>query len=127
VTSSPHRGAARWHGEGARLRSRKGDGRSARRAELQFRRPRFEITPRPGEFFTGSTQVPRFAVSPDGRAVVYQTQDSKASRFWIRNLDTLDEVSVAGSESTPGGTGRQQPFWSPDGQSIAFFDETDGR
>jgi serine/threonine-protein kinase len=58
------------------------------------------------------------AISPDGTALVYVT-DSRESQprtlLALRSLATLDVRDL------PGTTGALQPFFSPDGQWVAFF------
>jgi Tol biopolymer transport system component len=62
--------------------------------------------------FSGGAPV----VSPDGRklAFILTGTDGKA-RLWIRSLDTLEAHPLEGTEGANG-----WPFWSPDGQAIAF-------
>ena len=60
------------------------------------------------------------ALSPDGRRIVFgaRTADG-ATPLWVRSLDALTAQPLAGTD------GATFPFWSPDGQFIAFF--ADGR
>ncbi len=60
-----------------------------------------------------------FAVSPDGRQVVFVASGDGVSRLWVRPLDTTAAQPLAGTE------GASYPFWSPDSRSIGFF--ADGR
>ena len=64
---------------------------------------------------TGFTDY--FALSPDGRRVVFETleQETGARALWVRELDRGEATKL---ESTAGG---DTPFWSPDGAQIAFF------
>jgi serine/threonine protein kinase/Tol biopolymer transport system component len=55
------------------------------------------------------------AVSPDGRRIAFVGADRAGSRLFIRALDEFDARPVGGSD------GARQPFWSPDGQWVAFF------
>jgi Tol biopolymer transport system component len=71
--------------------------------------------------------VPRFAVSPDGRFVVYQTEDRKQSYLRVRELGSLEERVLPGLESSVAGNVTQQAFWSPDSRWLAFFDEVAGK
>ena len=65
---------------------------------------------------TPSTTEPySFAISPDGRQVVFVASDSGQSLLWVRPLNTVTAARLTGTE------GATFPFWSPDGQSVAFF------
>ena len=70
---------------------------------------RLEIVTPPGADVSG------FAISPDGRALVFQAAVDGKSQLWLRPLDSETARPLAGTE---GGT---FPFWSPDNQSVAFF------
>ncbi len=66
-------------------------------------------------------------LSPDGKRIVYGTSDAaqvsiysgveSRSQLWLRNLGSF----VA--EPLPETRGAQFPFWSPDGASIAYFQD----
>jgi serine/threonine protein kinase len=97
--------------------------RSALDSPLPSRAVRFAIDPPEGTAFVGGNGVPRFAVSPDGRNVVYQVSaPGKPSHLWLRRIDTLESRPITATESDPIGSGAQQPFWSPDGRTLGFFD-----
>ena len=55
------------------------------------------------------------AISPDGRRIVYYAQPG-ASRLYVRSLDEFVATPIAGTERVEG-----SPFFSPDGESVAFF------
>ena len=72
--------------------------------------------------------VPRpgrsLAISPDGRQLVYSGIDSSAKpgnrrKLFRRSLDQLSVMPIAGTE------GGYQPFFAPDGRSVAFFAGSD--
>jgi serine/threonine protein kinase/Tol biopolymer transport system component len=65
---------------------------------------------------TPSTSEPySFALSPDGRQLVYVANGDKGLQLWLRPLDQAAAQSLAGTE------GALYPFWSPDGRSLGFF------
>ncbi len=56
------------------------------------------------------------AISPDGRRIVYRGEDpSGTDQLYVRSLERV------GIESLPGTENAFQPFFSPDGQWVAFF------
>jgi Tol biopolymer transport system component len=56
------------------------------------------------------------AVSPDGRRIAYLKSASDGGvGLWLHSLESGESRLLAGTE------GARQPFWSPDGKSIAFF------
>ncbi len=58
-----------------------------------------------------------FALSPDGRQIVFVASGDGASRLWLRSLATTTAQPLAGTE------GATFPFWSPDSRSVGFFAE----
>jgi Tol biopolymer transport system component len=71
----------------------------------------FEIHPPSGSVIPVGTP----AVSPDGTTIAYVVKDSDgASRIHLRRLDQIETRVLPGTE------GAMHPFWSPDGQSLAF-------
>jgi Tol biopolymer transport system component len=58
-----------------------------------------------------------FAISPDGRTVVFAASAEGRSQLWVRRLDSITARPLEGT------TFGQFPFWSPDSASIAFFAE----
>jgi|KBSSwiStaDraftv2_1062776.scaffolds.fasta_scaffold05980_3 serine/threonine-protein kinase len=57
------------------------------------------------------------ALSPDGRTVVFAAQKSPdvPTLLYVRHLDQLDAVALAGTEDA------SQPFFAPDGHWVAYF------
>jgi serine/threonine-protein kinase len=63
-----------------------------------------------------TVNVPSFALSPDGHALVFSAQmPGVKPTLWMRSLAQVDARPLAGTE------GAQDPFWSPDSQWIGFF------
>jgi len=58
-----------------------------------------------------------FALSPDGTRLVMEALNEKtgAISLWVRDLASGAPTKLAGTD------GALQPFWSPNGQEIAFF------
>ncbi|HYM60651.1 MAG TPA: protein kinase [Thermoanaerobaculia bacterium] len=56
------------------------------------------------------------ALSPDGSKIVFAASTpAKGSMLWLRRLDTPDAMPIEGTQNG------LLPFWSPDGERIAFF------
>jgi len=54
-------------------------------------------------------------LSPDGTTLVFVAQQAGQTRLFVRKLDQLQAAPLAGTE------GASNPFFSPDGQWLAFF------
>ena len=68
------------------------------------------------EIVTPATDYPTmFALSPDGRQIVFVARGDGVSRLWLRSLATTTAQPLAGTE------GAVYPFWSPDGRSVGFM------
>jgi len=62
----------------------------------------------------------QLAFAPDGSSIVFTALDPVLGpQLWLRRLDRFDAVPLHGS------IGATFPFWSPDGQSIGFFRDSD--
>jgi eukaryotic-like serine/threonine-protein kinase len=68
------------------------------------------------EITTPSTDAPTsFAISPDGRRLVFVAYDQGQARLWLRPFDAATAQPLAGTE------GAMYPFWSPDSRALGFF------
>jgi eukaryotic-like serine/threonine-protein kinase len=68
------------------------------------------------EITTPATDAPlQFALSPDGRMLVFVASGDGAPRLWLRSLDETEARPLSGTE------GGINPFWSPDSRSVGFF------
>ena len=65
----------------------------------------------PGNQLPSAPQRNRLAISPDGSKIVYAANE----RLYVRPLDSLEAVELAGTEGAMG------PFFSPDGQWVGFL------
>ncbi len=71
---------------------------------------RFSFTPENLVTF-GSTPA---VISPDGRHIVFISEEDGGNNLWVRDLDRETPCSLEGTE------GARHPFWSPNSQSIGF-------
>jgi serine/threonine protein kinase/dipeptidyl aminopeptidase/acylaminoacyl peptidase len=81
---------------------------------------RFRETPSPPEIRVdvntpSTTDAQSFAISPDGRRLVFLGSNEGKSQLWVRPLDSVVAQPLAGTE------GATFPFWSPDSASFGFF------
>jgi Tol biopolymer transport system component len=68
------------------------------------------------ELTTPATRQPlHFAISPDGRRLVFVASGEGVQRLWQRPLDAVTALPLEGTE------GAEYPFWSPDSRAIGFF------
>ena len=63
------------------------------------------------ETFLGASAI----LSPDGTTLAFVAQQAGEARLFIRKLDQLQAAALAGTD------GAASPFFSPDGQWLAFF------
>jgi len=56
-----------------------------------------------------------FALSPDGRRLVFVSSSGGSPRLWLRALDKTEAQPMQGTD------GAAFPFWSADSRSIGFF------
>jgi serine/threonine protein kinase/Tol biopolymer transport system component len=60
---------------------------------------------------------PSVVVSPDGRSVVYSLATGTTTMLYVKRMDELEARPVAGTQ------GSRNPFFSPLGQWIGFYDD----
>jgi serine/threonine-protein kinase len=60
------------------------------------------------------------AISPDGQRIVYLAGEGSSLQLYVRPLDQLEATML------PAGEDVVSPFFSPDGQSIGFVEESAG-
>jgi len=61
-------------------------------------------------------QFANLVVSPDGSKVAFASVDTAGtSALWVRRFDSLSSMRLPGTE------GASYPFWSPDGDQVAFY------
>jgi serine/threonine protein kinase len=70
---------------------------------------RLEISTPPGADLSG------FAISPNGRQLVFQATVEGKNQLWLRPLGSETAQPLAGTENG------SYPFWSPDSRSVGFF------
>lgn len=72
-----------------------------------------EINPPEGANFAGD--LTPFALSPNGRKLVFQAQGKDGKRMlWLRPVESASATALAGTE------GGEIPFWSPDSRWVGF-------
>ncbi len=77
---------------------------------------RFTIAPPKDVNFISSIGDSPFAVSPDGRHLVFAGVGADGRRgLWLHSFDSLVSRPLPGTEGAIG------PFWSPDGLAVGFF------
>ena len=71
------------------------------------------------DLVTPATDDPAsFALSPDGRHIVYSASGDGTLRLWLRSLEATTAQPLIGTE------GGRNPFWSPDNRAIGYFTDT---
>ncbi len=64
---------------------------------------------------TTPSGLQQFALSPDGKNLVFVASVDGSQRLWLRRLD-----QTTTAQPLPGTESAQDPFWSPDSKSIGF-------
>jgi hypothetical protein len=89
-------------------------------AILYFReQPPAQQMARMSALLPADSRISSLAFSPNGRAIAMVLRREGKAQIWVRSLDGLEPVALAGTD------GAVDPFWSPDSQWIGFF--ADGR
>jgi serine/threonine-protein kinase len=96
-------------------------------AGLDFRQPGTTLSPRAvrrGYYHLGRTRAidntrlnAHVALSRDGRRLAHAANSDGTLKLYVRELNQLEARAVPGTE------GAQYPFFSPDGEWIAYFDD----
>jgi eukaryotic-like serine/threonine-protein kinase len=78
---------------------------------------RFDLTLPEGTGDSALVSAPQAVPSPDGRYLAFIAREARTGKnyLWVRPLDSLSAQRLDRSE------GANFPFWSPDGQFVAFF------
>jgi Tol biopolymer transport system component len=72
---------------------------------------KFAVAPPEHTSYPGSPSI-----SPNGKLLVFSAQGPEGQRMlWLRPLDAMRHTPIPGTE------GATDPFWSPDGQYLAYF------
>lgn len=77
----------------------------------------FEFVPFAIESDSGFPPHGAPAISPDGRSIVYEMVGAGGARLYLRRVDELAAHPLPGTE------GGEKPFFSPDGEWVAFHAE----
>ena len=76
---------------------------------------RFTINLNQDESLGGTNYGNNLAISPDGKHLVYQATAGNVTQLYLRPLDQFDSSPLPGTENA------EEPFFSPDGNWIGFF------
>ena len=77
---------------------------------------RFAVAPPPRGGFHLDVGGSPLAVSPDGRYLAFVGIAEGRRQLYVRPLDSLEARALPGTENA------SSPFWSPDSQTLGFFD-----
>ena len=84
---------------------------TTRKSEPSARMMRLDVVTPP------TIDVASFAISADGRRIVFVGTREGQAPLWLRSLDAISSRPLPGTEAA------RFPFWSPDGRAIAFYAE----
>jgi Tol biopolymer transport system component len=85
---------------------------------ITIARPYFDRPPPVTRLDISTPDTPEpsgFAISPDGRRLVFVAFRNGREQLFVRSLDADRAEPLSGTESAT------LPFWSPDGRSVGFF------
>src|SRR5262245_44188238 len=77
---------------------------------------RTSVVPPDGVTLSLTFQSQRYALSPNGRLLVFVGSSEGATHLYTRALDATTATAMPGTENATA------PFWSPDSSVVAFFD-----
>jgi serine/threonine-protein kinase len=90
-------------------------GAMARRPSAADSTPARFVVSIPQDAPLGGLDFPSVAIAPDGTRVAYVGNRGGRTQLFVRPMDAVDPVPITGT------TDAVSPFFSPDGQWIAFF------
>jgi len=76
---------------------------------------RFTVNLNRDENLGGTNYGNNLAISPDGKNLIYQATADNITQLYLRPIDQFDSVSLPGTENA------EEPFFSPDGNWVGFF------
>ena len=76
---------------------------------------RFTLNPPSSAQFVSTFVGPPFALSPNGKQLVFVAGTGGQRSLWIQSFDSLQARQLPDTDQAAG------PFWSPDGTQIGFF------
>ena len=76
---------------------------------------RFALNPPASAQFISAFAGPPFALSPDGKQLVFMAESAGRRSLWVQSFDSLQARPLPDTDQALG------PFWSPDGRQIGFF------
>jgi Tol biopolymer transport system component len=80
------------------------------------------IAPPEGAVFDFDVTVGPPVLSPNGKYIAFSARSGdNRIQLWLRPLDSIEARSIDGTD------GAAFPFWSPDSQSLGFYDTPKGR